>query len=150
VLPIGKGRLVREDKGREGNTVAILSLGTRLGEALKAADELAARGLSTTVADARFAKPIDKDLVRRLAVEHDVLVTLEEGSVGGFGAQVMQFLAEEGLFDSGLKIRPMVLPDRYQEHDNPAKQYDEAGLNANGIVDTVLKALGANAQVRTA
>ncbi|MEA1647709.1 1-deoxy-D-xylulose-5-phosphate synthase [Nitrospirillum sp. BR 11164] len=145
VLPIGKGRIVRE-----GNTVAILSLGTRLGEACKAAEDLAARGLSTTVADARFAKPIDKELVRRLAVEHEVLITIEEGSVGGFGAQVMQFLAEEGLFDSGLKFRPMVLPDRYQEHDNPAKQYDEAGLNANGIVDTVLKALGANAQVRTA
>ncbi|TWB28542.1 1-deoxy-D-xylulose-5-phosphate synthase [Nitrospirillum bahiense] len=145
VLPIGKGRIVRE-----GNTVAILSLGTRLGEACKAAEDLAARGLSTTVADARFAKPIDRELVRRLAVEHEVLVTIEEGSVGGFGAQVMQFLAEEGLFDSGLKFRPMVLPDRYQEHDNPAKQYDEAGLNANGIIDTVLKALGANAQVRTA
>ncbi|MEA1672326.1 1-deoxy-D-xylulose-5-phosphate synthase [Nitrospirillum sp. BR 11163] len=145
VLPIGKGRIVRE-----GNAVAILSLGTRLGEAVKAAEDLAARGLSTTVADARFAKPIDRELVRRLAVEHDVLVTIEEGSVGGFGAQVMQFLAEEGLFDNGLKFRPMVLPDRYQEHDNPAKQYDEAGLNANGIVDTVLKALGANAQVRTA
>ncbi|TWB43325.1 1-deoxy-D-xylulose-5-phosphate synthase [Nitrospirillum pindoramense] len=145
ILPIGKGRIVRE-----GNTVAILSLGTRLGEALKAAEDLAVRGLSTTVADARFAKPIDKELVRRLAVEHDVLVTIEEGSVGGFGAQVMQFLAEEGLFDTGLKFRPMVLPDHYQEHDNPAKQYDEAGLNANGIVDTVIKALGANAQVRTA
>ncbi|MDZ5650468.1 1-deoxy-D-xylulose-5-phosphate synthase [Nitrospirillum sp. BR 11828] len=145
VLPIGKGRIVRE-----GNTVAILSLGTRLGEAVKAAEDLAVRGLSTTVADARFAKPIDKELVRRLAVEHDVLVTIEEGSVGGFGAQVMQFLAEEGLFDAGLKFRPMVLPDHYQEHDNPAKQYDEAGLNANGIVDTVIKALGANAQVRTA
>ncbi|TWB24743.1 1-deoxy-D-xylulose-5-phosphate synthase [Nitrospirillum amazonense] len=145
VLPIGKGRIVRE-----GNTVAILSLGTRLGEACKAAEDLAARGLSTTVADARFAKPIDRELVRRLAVEHEVLITIEEGSVGGFGAQVMQFLAEEGLFDSGLKFRPMVLPDRYQEHDNPAKQYDEAGLNATGIVDTVLKALGANAQVRTA
>ncbi|MBB6253975.1 1-deoxy-D-xylulose-5-phosphate synthase [Nitrospirillum iridis] len=144
VLPIGKGRIVRE-----GNTVAILSLGTRLGEALKAAEDLAARGLSTTVADARFAKPIDRELVRRLAVEHEVLVTIEEGSVGGFGAQVMQFLAEEGLFDRGLKVRPMVLPDRYQEHDNPAKQYDEAGLNANGIVDTVLKALGAKAAART-
>ncbi|TWB24289.1 1-deoxy-D-xylulose-5-phosphate synthase [Nitrospirillum bahiense] len=144
VLPIGKGRIVRE-----GNTVAILSLGTRLGEACKAAEDLAARGLSTTVADARFAKPIDRELVRRLAVEHEVLVTIEEGSVGGFGAQVMQFLAEEGLFDSGLKFRPMVLPDRYQEHDNPAKQYDEAGLNANGIVDTVLKALGNQAAART-
>ncbi|ASG20012.1 1-deoxy-D-xylulose-5-phosphate synthase [Nitrospirillum viridazoti] len=144
VLPIGKGRIVRE-----GNTVAILSLGTRLGEACKAAEDLAARGLSTTVADARFAKPIDRELVRRLAVGHEVLVTIEEGSVGGFGAQVMQFLAEEGLFDSGLKFRPMVLPDRYQEHDNPAKQYDEAGLNANGIVDTVLKALGSQAAART-
>ncbi|MEC4593748.1 transketolase C-terminal domain-containing protein, partial [Nitrospirillum amazonense] len=92
---------------------------------------------------------IDRELVRRLAVEHEVLVTIEEGSVGGFGAQVMQFLAEEGLFDSGLKFRPMVLPDRYQEHDNPAKQYDEAGLNANGIVDTVLKALGNQAAART-
>ncbi|MDE1146976.1 MAG: 1-deoxy-D-xylulose-5-phosphate synthase [Azospirillaceae bacterium] len=145
VLPIGKGRIVRQ-----GTTVALLSLGTRLGEALKAAEELGSRGLSTTVADARFAKPIDRELVRQLAVEHDVLVTIEEGSVGGFGAQVMQYLAEEGLFDAGLKFRPLVLPDRYQEHDSPAKQYDEAGLNANGIVDTVLKALGANAQVRTA
>ncbi|MDZ5646177.1 1-deoxy-D-xylulose-5-phosphate synthase [Nitrospirillum sp. BR 11828] len=144
VLPIGKGRIVRE-----GNTVAILSLGTRLAEAVKAAEDLAVRGLSTTVADARFAKPIDKELVRRLAVEHDVLVTIEEGSVGGFGAQVMQFLAEEGLFDAGLKFRPMVLPDHYQEHDNPAKQYEEAGLNANGIVDTVIKALGSQAAART-
>ncbi|MDE1148411.1 MAG: 1-deoxy-D-xylulose-5-phosphate synthase [Azospirillaceae bacterium] len=140
VLPIGKGRIVRQ-----GTTVALLSLGTRLGEALKAAEELGSRGLSTTVADARFAKPIDRELVRQLAVEHDVLVTIEEGSVGGFGAQVMQYLAEEGLFDAGLKFRPLVLPDRYQEHDSPAKQYDEAGLNANGIVDTVLKALGTKA-----
>lgn len=135
-LPIGKGRIIRE-----GSSVAILSLGTRLAEALKAADDLAARGLPTTVADARFAKPIDQDLVRRLATQHEVLIIVEEGSVGGFGALVMKFLTDEGLLDNGLKVRSMTLPDIYQEHDTPAKQYEEAGLNATGIVHTVLKAL---------
>ncbi len=137
-LAIGKGRIIRE-----GTAIAILSYGTRLAEALKAADELAARGLSTTVADARFHKPLDTDLVSRLAREHEVLITLEEGSVGGFGAHVLHYLAHAGLLDRGLKIRPMVLPDRFQEHEKPEKQYDEAGLNAKQIVAQALLALGA-------
>ncbi len=136
-LEIGKGRILRE-----GNTVAILSLGTRLQEALKAADELAARGLSTTVADARFAKPIDTDLVRRLAKEQEVLITIEEGSVGGFAAQVFQFLSHEGILDNGLKIRPMVLPDVFIDQEKPEKQYDLAGLNAAHILSTALSAIG--------
>ena len=143
-LPIGKGRVVRE-----GNTVAILSLGTRLQEALKAADELAVRGFTTTVADARFAKPIDEELIRRLAREHEVLITVEEGSVGGFAAQVMQFLAREGMFDAGLKIRPMVLPDVFIDQDKPEKQYDLAGLDAANIVATALSALGKEEAVLT-
>jgi 1-deoxy-D-xylulose-5-phosphate synthase len=134
---IGKGRIIRE-----GSKVAILSLGTRLQESLKAADELAARGLSATVADARFAKPLDQDLVRQLARHHEVLITVEEGSIGGFSAQVLHFLARDGLLDQGLKIRPMVLPDRYQDHNAPMVQYDEAGLNAAQIVTEVLMALG--------
>ncbi|KAA0679200.1 1-deoxy-D-xylulose-5-phosphate synthase [Roseomonas genomospecies 6] len=142
VLPIGKGRIVQE-----GTKVAILSYGTRLGEARKAAAELGARGLSTTVADARFAKPLDEELVRRLALEHEVLITIEEGSVGGFGSFVLQYLAMAGLLDGnllggGLKIRPMVLPDRFLDHDSPAKQYEEAGLAARHIVATALGALG--------
>ena len=137
VLEIGKGRIVRE-----GTKVAILSLGTRLQEALKAAEDLAAHGLSTTVADARFAKPLDHDLIRRLAAEHEVLITVEEGSVGGFGSHVLHFLATEGLLDQGCKIRPMVLPDLFQDQDNPVKQYDEAGLNAKHIVAKALEALG--------
>jgi 1-deoxy-D-xylulose-5-phosphate synthase len=137
VLEIGKGRIVRE-----GTKVAILSLGTRLGEALKAADELNARGLSTTVADARFAKPLDVALVRRLAQEHEVLITLEEGSVGGFGSYVLQYLAMNGLLDHGLKIRPMVLPDVFIDHDTPFNQYEAAGLNARHIVAEALSALG--------
>ena len=137
--PIGKGRIVRE-----GTTVALLSLGTRLAECMKAADELAARGLSTTVADARFAKPIDEELIRQLALNHAVLVTVEEGSVGGFAAQVQYFLAQSGLADSGLKVRPMVLPDVFLDHDAPAAQMDTAGLNASHIVATVLNAMGAD------
>ena len=136
-LPIGKGRILRE-----GSTVAILSLGTRLAEAMKAANELQSFGLSTTVADARFAKPLDIDLINRLAREHEVLITIEEGSIGGFGSHVVHHLATAGLLDSGLKIRPMVLPDRFLDHDNPAKQYDEAGLNARHITATALAALG--------
>ncbi len=137
VLPLGKGRVLQE-----GTKVAILSYGGRLGEARKAAAELGARGLSTTVADARFAKPLDEDLVRRLAREHEVLITIEEGSVGGFGSFVLQFLATSGALDGGLKIRPMVLPDAYLDHDNPAKQYDTAGLTARHIVATAVQALG--------
>ena len=136
VLPIGKGRVLRE-----GGKVALLSLGTRLAEALKAADELAARGLPATVADARFAKPLDEDLIRRLCKDHDLLVTIEEGSVGGFSSLVLHFLAGAGLLDGGLKVRPMVLPDRFIDHDTQDRQYDDAGLNARHIVDTVLAAL---------
>jgi 1-deoxy-D-xylulose-5-phosphate synthase len=137
VLPLGKGRVVRE-----GTAVALLSFGTRLGECVKAADELAAKGLSTTVADARFAKPLDEDLVRRLAREHEVLITIEEGAIGGFASQVMHCLAGAGLFDDGLKFRPMMLPDRFIDHDTPDRQYDQAGLNARHIVATALAALG--------
>jgi 1-deoxy-D-xylulose-5-phosphate synthase len=139
-LEIGKGRIVRE-----GSAVAILSLGARLGECLKAADQLAAFGLPTTVADARFAKPLDHDLIRRLVRHHEVLVTIEEGSAGGFGAHVLQFLAGEGLLDKGLKVRPMVLPDLFIDHDKPEKMYEKAGLNASGIVATVLATLGRDA-----
>jgi 1-deoxy-D-xylulose-5-phosphate synthase len=137
VLPIGKGRVLKE-----GTVVALLSFGTRLQECLKAADELAARGLSTTVADARFAKPLDRDLLRRLAGEHEVLITVEEGAVGGFAAQVAQELAHAGQFDAGLRFRPMGLPDRFIEQDKPERQYEEAGLDARAIVATALAALG--------
>ena len=135
-LEIGRGRVLRE-----GNAVALLSFGARIQECLTAADELGARGLTTTVADARFCKPLDRDLIRRLAAEHEVLVTIEEGSIGGFAAHVMQFLATGDLLD-GLKLRPMMLPDRFIDHDKPDKMYDVAGLNARQIVDTVLSALG--------
>jgi len=144
-LEIGKGRIVRE-----GSAVALLSLGTRLGECLKAADQLAALGLPATVADARFAKPLDGDLVRRLAQNHEVLVTVEEGAVGGFGSFVLQYLAQNGLLDRGLKIRQMVLPDVFIDHDKPEKMYDVAGLNAAGIVATVLSTLGRDALVKEA
>ncbi|MDI3306339.1 MAG: 1-deoxy-D-xylulose-5-phosphate synthase [Acetobacteraceae bacterium] len=140
-LEIGKGRIVKE-----GTTVAILSYGARLWEALKAAEELGARGLSTTVADARFAKPLDTALVERLAREHAVLITIEEGSIGGFGSFVLQHLAWKGLLENGLKVRPMTLPDRLIEHDSPKKQYDDAGLNAAHIVATAVAALGADAK----
>ncbi|MCC7272567.1 MAG: 1-deoxy-D-xylulose-5-phosphate synthase [Alphaproteobacteria bacterium] len=138
-LEIGQGRVLRE-----GTTVAILSLGGRLQECMKAAHELATFGLSATVADARFAKPLDTRLIRRLAAEHEVLITIEEGAIGGFAAHVLQFLAREGLLDHGLKIRPMILPDRFIDHDAPARQYDEAGLNARHVVATALAALGRN------
>jgi len=136
-LEIGKGRIVRE-----GTKIALLSFGARLAECLRAADELAALGLSATVADARFVKPLDRDLVLRLAREHEVLITIEEGSVGGFGSHVLEFLAREGALDNGLKIRPMVLPDIFQDHDTPAKMYEQAGLDARGIVATALSAIG--------
>jgi len=136
-LEIGKGRILRE-----GNSIAILSYGTRLIEALAAADKLAGYGLSATVADARFAKPLDTDLVSRLARDHEVLITVEEGAIGGFAAQVMQHLAMEGAFDKGLKIRPMILPDRFIDQDTPEKMYQAAGLDAAGIVATALGALG--------
>lgn len=138
-LAIGKGRLVRE-----GKSVAILSLGTRLEEALKAADELDAKGLSTTVADLRFAKPLDEALIRKLLTSHEVCVTIEENAVGGLGAHVLTMASDEGLIDNGLKLRTMRLPDMFQDQNSPDKQYDEAGLNAPHIVDTVLKALRHN------
>jgi 1-deoxy-D-xylulose-5-phosphate synthase len=140
ILEIGKGRFVKE-----GSKVAILSLGTRLAEALLAAEDLNARGFSTTVADARFAKPLDTELVERLAGNHEVLVTVEEGSVGGFGSFVLQHLAESGLLDQGLRVRAMVLPDIYIEQDKPERMYGEAGLDARGIVAKVLEALGQDA-----
>jgi 1-deoxy-D-xylulose-5-phosphate synthase len=138
-LAIGKGRIVRE-----GSKIAILSLGTRLAEALKAADQLDSRGLSTTVADLRFAKPLDTDLIRKLMLSHEVAVTIEEGSIGGLGAHVLTMASDEGLTDGGLKIRTMRLPDIFQDHGKPEDQYEEAGLNAPQIVDTVLAALRHN------
>ncbi|MBC3773126.1 1-deoxy-D-xylulose-5-phosphate synthase [Brucella melitensis] len=136
VLEIGKGRIVRE-----GTKVALLSFGTRLQECLAAAEELGAAGLSTTVADARFAKPLDHDLIRRLAREHEVLVMVEEGAVGGFGSHVLQFLATDGLLDRGFKVRALTLPDIYQDHGKPDAMYAEAGLDRTGIVRTVFAAL---------
>ncbi len=144
VLPIGKGRVLRR-----GAQIAILSLGTRLAEALKAAEYLAARGLSTTVADARFAKPIDVDLVRELAANHEVLITIEEGSIGGFGSQVMQLLTDDGALDrGGLKLRAMILPDVFLDHDKPERMYAQAGLDAQGIVKKALDALGRSDESR--
>ena len=138
-LQLGKGRILRE-----GTSVAIVSFGARLHEALAAADMLATFGLSATVADARFAKPLDTDMMRRLAREHEVMITIEEGSIGGFGTQVMQYLALEGALDNGVKFRPMTLPDVFIEHDSPVKQYAEAGLDAAHIVATAMAALGRN------
>ena len=137
VLPIGKGRVVRE-----GSRIAILSLGTRLGEALKAAEELAARGLSTTVADARFAKPLDRELILRLAATHKLLITIEEGAAGGFGAHVLTLLSDAGALEHGLKVRTMTLPDKFQDHDKPERMYAAAGLDAKGIVAKAIAALG--------
>jgi len=142
-LEIGRGRIVRE-----GNAVAILSLGTRLADSLKAADMLAARGYSATVADARFAKPLDMDLILRLAREHEALITVEEGAVGGFGAFVLQALAQRGVLDRGLKVRTLTLPDLFQDHDKPEAMYVAAGLDADGILRAVLSALGADRAVK--
>ncbi|PHS39441.1 MAG: 1-deoxy-D-xylulose-5-phosphate synthase [Robiginitomaculum sp.] len=136
-LEIGKGRIVKQ-----GSKIAILSLGTRLGEALQAANDLDALGLSTTVADARFIKPLDKDLVRQLADEHEVLITIEEGAMGGFGAFVMQELAESGRLERGLKVRSMFLPDVFLDHDTPQKMYEQAGLDAQAIVKKVFTVIG--------
>ena len=136
-LPIGKGRVLRE-----GTSIAILALGGRVAAALTAAEELAAKGLSATVADARFAKPLDRELILRLAREHEVLITVEEGSVGGFGSHVLTLLATEGALDHGLKVRPMMLPDVYIDQDKPDVMYAQAGLDAAGIVATALAALG--------
>ncbi len=143
-LEIGRGRILRE-----GDKVALLCFGTRLGECLKAAEELAGYGLPATVADARFAKPLDTDLVLRLAREHEVMITIEEGSIGGFGSYVMQTLADAGVFDRGLKFRSMVLPDVFIDHDSPNAMYGKAGLDAKGIVAKVFEALGKNAVAGT-
>jgi len=143
-LEIGKGRIIQE-----GHKVALLSYGTRLGECLKAAKELTALGLSTTIADARFAKPLDVDLVMRLAREHEVLVTIEEGAIGGFGTYVMQALAEQGLLDHGMRVRCMVLPDRFIDQDTPAAMYAQAGLDARAIVAKVFEALGKDVNAET-
>jgi len=140
ILEIGKGRVVKE-----GSKVALLSFGTRLADCILAAEDLDAAGLSTTVADARFAKPLDHDLIRRLARHHEVLITIEEGAVGGFGSHVLQFLATEGLLDHGLKVRPMVLPDVWMEQAKPEAMYARAGLDRAGIVTTVFRALGQKA-----
>ncbi len=136
-LEIGKGRILQE-----GSTVALLSFGARLSECMDAATKLSSYGLSTTVADARFAKPLDHDLVRRLALEHEVLVTIEEGSIGGFGSHVLQFLSIEGLLEKGLKVRSMFLPDIFIDHDKPEAMYEAAELTSSGIVKTVFSALG--------
>ena len=143
-LEIGKGRIIKE-----GSSVALLSLGTRLAECLKAAEVLKSHGLTATVADARFAKPLDTDLVLRLAREHEVLITIEEGSMGGFSAQVLQALSDNGALDKGLKVRCMMLPDLFQDHDSPAAMYAQAGLDAKGIVIKVFEALGRDADERT-
>ena len=140
VLALGQGRVMRE-----GSSVAILSFGTRLADAMRAADELAARGLPTTVADARFAKPLDTALIEQLARHHEVLITIEEGAVGGFSSAVLQHLAWKGLLDGGLKVRPMVLPDRFIDHDSQSKQLAEAGLTAKHIVAAALGAIGIDA-----
>jgi 1-deoxy-D-xylulose-5-phosphate synthase len=142
-LEIGRGRILRE-----GGKVALLSLGTRLAECLKAADQLATFGLPTTVADARFMKPLDTDLIRQLAMNHEVLITVEEGSVGGFGSHVLQYLAESGLLDRGMKIRSLVLPDTFIDHGKPEVMYDKAGLASGGIVSAVFNALGRDGLTR--
>jgi 1-deoxy-D-xylulose-5-phosphate synthase len=142
-LEIGRGRIVRE-----GNAVAILSFGTRLAESLKAADLLAARGFTATVADARFAKPLDLDMILRLVREHEALITVEEGAVGGFGAFVLQALAERGALDRGVKVRTLTLPDTFQDQDKPETMYADAGLDADGIVRAALAALGADRKVK--
>jgi 1-deoxy-D-xylulose-5-phosphate synthase len=137
VLALGKGRILRE-----GSSVALLSFGTRLAECLAAAEELETRGLKTTVADARFVKPLDTDLVAQLARHHDVLITVEEGAIGGFASHVMHYLSFAGLLDHGLKFRPLTLPDRFIDHNQPAEQYRLAGLDRESIMRTALTALG--------
>jgi 1-deoxy-D-xylulose-5-phosphate synthase len=143
-LEIGKGRVVRE-----GSSVALFSYGARLPECLKAADELGTYGLSTTVADARFAKPLDIELLLRLAREHEVLITIEEGAIGGFGSFVLRALAEHGMLDRGLKVRSMVLPDVFIDQDSPAAMYAKAGLDAKAIVGKTFEALGQNMRGET-
>ena len=142
ILEIGKGRIVKE-----GTKIALLSFGTRLADCILAAQDLDAAGLSTTVADARFAKPLDQDLIRRLARDHQVLITVEEGAVGGFGAHVLHFLAREGLLDNGLKIRSLCLKDEFTEQAKPEIMYARSGLDRAGIVGTAMAALGIEANL---
>jgi len=144
-LPIGKGRIIRE-----GKQVALLSFGTRLAECEKAADELAAHGLSATIADARFLKPLDEELVLKLARDHEILITIEEGAIGGFGSHVVQYLSDQGMLDSGmLKFRSMILPDVFLDHDTPAAMYARAGLDAKSIVKKVFDTLGKDFKAET-
>jgi 1-deoxy-D-xylulose-5-phosphate synthase len=143
-LEIGKGRVIRQ-----GNKIALLSFGTRLTECEKAADELAAHGLSTTIADARFMKPLDVGMILKLARDHEILLTIEEGAIGGFGSHVMQMLANHGMLDGGLRMRAMVLPDVFFDHDSPAAMYARAGLDAKGIVAKVFEALGKDFKIET-
>jgi 1-deoxy-D-xylulose-5-phosphate synthase len=143
-LELGKGRIVRQ-----GSKIALLSYGTRMAECEKAADELAAHGLSTTIADARFMKPLDVDLVLKLAREHEVLLTIEEGSIGGFGSHVMQTLSDNGMLDGGLRMRAMILPDEFIDHNSPNAMYAYAGLDAKGIVAKVFDALGKDYKTET-
>jgi 1-deoxy-D-xylulose-5-phosphate synthase len=140
-LEIGKGRVIRE-----GKTVAILSLGTRLQEALKAAGQLEAQGLSTSVVDLRFAKPLDEALIQRMLTTHEVAITIEEGAIGGLGAHVLTLASDLGLIDNGLKLRTLRLPDVFQDHDKPEKQYADAGLDAEAIVASVRAALHRNSK----
>jgi len=137
ILPIGKGRIIRQ-----GSTIALLSYGTRLGEVMAAADKLAALGLNPTIVDARFLKPLDEELTARLARTHDVLITTEEGGLGGFGSHVATFLASNGLLDGKVRFRPLMIPDRFDEHSSQADMYAAAGLDRAGIVQTALTALG--------
>ena len=139
VLEIGKGRIVKE-----GKKIAILNFGGRLQECLKAAKSLDTKGISTTVADARFAKPLDEKLIMDLSLNHEVLITIEEGSIGGFGSHVMQLLAERGIFDKGLKMRSMILPDRFLEQDTPEEMYKKAGLDCDSIIEKVENVLKSN------
>ncbi|MHB2265417.1 1-deoxy-D-xylulose-5-phosphate synthase [Aliihoeflea sp. PC F10.4] len=145
ILEIGKGRILKQ-----GTKVALLSFGTRLADCLLAAEELDAAGLSTTVADARFAKPLDEAMVRRLAREHEVLITVEEGAIGGFASHVLHFLAHDGLLETGIKVRPLILPDEFTDHAKPEKMYADAGLDSVGIVRTVFAALGRGTTAATA
>jgi 1-deoxy-D-xylulose-5-phosphate synthase len=137
IIQIGKGRMVRE-----GTKIALLSYGSHLGEAIKAAETLDAHGLSTSVADARFMKPLDTDLIADLARNHEVVLTIEEGGIGGFGSHVATWLASEGLLDGKLKFRPLMIPDRFDEHASQADMYKASGLDSAGIVATALKAIG--------
>ena len=139
ILEVGKGKIIKQ-----GNKVAILSFGGRLQESLKAAEKLDVKGISTTVADARFAKPLDQELIMNLCLNHEVLITIEEGSIGGFGSHVFQMISERGIFDKGLKMRSMILPDKFIDQDTPENMYRAAGLDAEAIEEKVISALKSN------